>query len=436
MTSSWSAFNMQNTVVITGTGLVSSLGLTVSETWESILAGKQGIQPIHTFHADGFACAAAAQVQGLDESALGIHPRDSRIMDKHAYMLMKSSRDAFNQSKLDSSSVPAEDTGYFAGMGMVDYTIEDLLPAVIRSINGKGALDYDLFYSHAYQEIHPLWPLSMLNNISFCQVAIDLGIKGENTVFSPHSDSGMHAIIEGHNTLIDKRAKVVLAGGVSEKVSPLSIARAAEFGILNTTEKSTISCRPFTKDRKGTVLGEGCGVLAIELHSSTVERQVPVMAVISGYGTSFEKMQGANCPTAGAISAAMNNALAHADIKPSEIDVIIAHGEGTFNGDRNEIAAVHNTFHNYSKDMTVFSSKSALGHMLAGSSPVDVILGIQMLNHGIIPATYGSESPGEDILLPIVTGTPVKTMPERILINSLSYEGQCASLVLAKADTN
>ena len=87
----------------------------------------------------------------------------------------------------------------------------------------------------------------------------------------------------------------------------------------------------------------------------------------------------------------------------------------------------------HSKDITVFSSKSALGHMLAGSSPVDVILGIQMLNHGIIPATYGSEHPDDDILFNIVTGKPVQIRPMRILINSQSYEGQCASLVLEKS---
>jgi 3-oxoacyl-[acyl-carrier-protein] synthase II len=425
---------MQNKIVITGTGMVSSLGLTVSESWESMYAGKQGIQPIDTFNADGCACVAAAQVKGLNESELGIHPRDSRIMDKHAHMLLKSSRDAFNQSKLGASSVPAEDTGYFTGMGMVDYNVEDLLPAVIGSLNLNGVLDYDLFYSQAYQEIHPLWPLSMLNNISFCQVAIDLGIKGENSVFSPHSDSGMHAIIEGFNAIVDKRVKAVLAGGVSEKVSLHSIARAADFDIVNTSEQSSHWCRPFSNDREGTVLGEGCGILAMELYSYAVERQAPVLAVMSGYGTSFEKMQGSNCPSAKAISASMNNALAHADIKPSEIDVIIAHGDGTINGDRNEMNAIQDLLYGCIDKVKIFSSKSALGHMLAASSPVDVILGIQMINHGIIPAIHGFDKPEEDILLHIVTGTPVNISPKRILINSLSYEGQCASLVLEAAD--
>jgi 3-oxoacyl-[acyl-carrier-protein] synthase II len=130
----------------------------------------------------------------------------------------------------------------------------------------------------------------------------------------------------------------------------------------------------------------------------------------------------------------MNNALAHADVKPSDIDLIIAHGDGTINGDRNEIDAIHNTFHKFTKDMAVFSSKSALGHMLAGSSPVDIILGIQMINHGIIPATYGLEKPDDDILFQIVSGMPEKKGLKRILINSQSYEGQCASLVLESAD--
>jgi len=426
---------MNNRVVITGTGLVSSLALSVAETWESMLAGKQGIQPIDTFITDGIASPFAAQVRGLSDSGLGIHPRDSRIMDKHAYMLMKSSRDAFIQSKLDAAPVAAGDTGYFAGMGMVDYNIEDLLPAVIASLNSNGTLDYDRFYSQGYQEVHPLWPLSMLNNISFCQAAIDLGIKGENAVFSPHADSGMHAIIEGYNTLVDKRAKAVLAGGVSEKVSPLSIARAEGYGILNTSGERTNQCIPFAHDRKGTVLGEGSGMLVMELNSNAVERQVPVQAFVSGYGTSFGKTLEANCPAVAAISDAMNKALAAAEIRPSEIDIIIAHGDGTVNGDRNEIDAIQNIFHKHCKDVTLFSSKGALGHMLAGASPVDVILGIQMLNHGIIPAMYDLDIADKDILLQIVTGTPVKIMPKRILINSLSYEGQCASLILEATDS-
>ncbi len=422
---------MNNRVVISGAGLVSSLGLSTPETWEALLAGKCGIQRIDGFDMQGFDCPVAAQIQGLGPSELGIHPRDFRIMDKHSYMLMKSSRDAFRQSCLDSGDIAPEDIGYFAGMGMVDYNIEDLLPAVVQSLDEDGRFDYDKFFSGAYQQIHPLWPLSMLNNINFCQVAIDLRIKGDNTTFCPHADSGLHGIIEAYNSVLTGNAKAALAGGVSEKVSPLSIARALWFGILNTSGNyHEFRCSPFGKDRRGTVLGEGCGIISLELQSTAEHRGVPSLAAVTGYGGSFELTSNSHCPTSKAISLAMEQAIAMADIGTSDIDLIIAHGDGTYMGDKHEIEAIHRTFSDCIDKVNVFSSKGALGHMLAGAAAADVALGIHILQHGIIPAVYGSPLQDDDIKFRLVGGKPNKADPRRILINSRSYEGQCASLIM------
>ncbi len=419
---------MNDKVVITGTGLVSSLGSSALETWNALLSGRCGIHQIKDVNVQSFDCRAAARVEDIGASELNIHPRDARIMDKHSHMLMKCSRDAFTQSKLNKGPFPAEDIGYFAGMGMVDYNIEDLLPSVLKSVNDQGNLDYNEFFSRGYQDIHPLWPLSMLNNISFCQIAIELGIKGENTVFSPHADSGIHAIIEAINTVNNKKVKVALTGGVSEKISPLSMARALLAGILN--NNPPFKCHPFGKDRKGTILGEGCGILSLELSSSAEERQVPWMAAITGYGTSFEASEECNCPTAKAISQSMEKATTHAGIKPSDIDLIIAHGDGTYSGDKNEIEAIHHIFVDCIEKINVFSSKGALGHLLAGAPAVDVILGIYILKNGIIPAVYGSEPIEDNIMFNLASKGPLKANPRRILINSRSYEGQCASLII------
>lgn len=422
---------MNDKVVITGAGLISSLGLNASETWEALLAGKCGIQRINNFDAQGFDCPVAAQVYGLGPSELGIHPRDYRIMDKHSYMLMKSSRDAFKQSKLDNGAVPPEEIGYFAGMGMVDYNIEDLIPSVLESLDEKGHLDYNKFYSGAFQQIHPLWPLSMLNNINFCQVAIDLGIKGENTTFCPHSDSGIHAVIEAYNTVIEEKAKVVLAGGVSEKVSPMSIARGLWSGILNISDNiDEIKCSPFGKDRRGTVLGEGCGIISVELESTAKNRGVPALAAVTGYGSSFEAVKESNCPTSKAISLAMEQAIAGANLGPSDIDLIIAHGDGTYIGDKNEIDAIHRTFSGCIEKINVYSSKGALGHMLAGAAAVDAVLGIFIIKNGIIPAVYNTLPIDDSIKFNCISGKPFTSNPRRILINSRSYEGQCASLII------
>ncbi|MBI4847862.1 MAG: hypothetical protein HY808_04690 [Nitrospirae bacterium] len=423
---------MKDKVVITGFGLVSSLGPNASETWDALLSGKSG----------------AAQVPELNPAELGIHPRDARIMDKHAHMLLKSSQDSFRHSRLDTSSIPKDDIGFFAGMGMVDYNIDDLLPAVVKSLDAHGSLDYDAFYSGAFQEIYPLWPLSMLNNISFCQAAINLGIKGESAVFSPHADSGAQAIMEGLNTIIEKKAQAVLAGGVSEKSSPLSLARASLSGILNTSSENNPPlkkgaaggffdeplCRPFGGNRTGTILGEGCGVVTLELLSSAKKRQVPYFAAITGYASAFGKSDEYNCPASAAISNAMEQALIKAGLAPSDIDLIIAHGDGTRMGDANEIEAIHHTFSDCINKVNVFSSKGALGHMLAGAPAVDIILGTYILENGIIPAVHNSLPPDKNIRFNLVNKGPLKTTIKRIVVNSFSYEGQCASLIIEALD--
>jgi 3-oxoacyl-[acyl-carrier-protein] synthase II len=418
-------------VVITGAGVVCALGDSPSSVWDALIAGGHGIRPIEGFDARGFDCAVAAQVRRRHPDDLGIDPRETRIMNAHSSMLMKAVRDACTASGLDAAPIPRESIAFFAGMGMVDYRVEDLLPAVLKSLDNRGELDYSAFYAEGYREIHPLWPLSMLNNISFCQVAIDLDIQGENTVLSPHADSGAQAVSEAMKCVEDRKCTAALAAGVSETITPLSLARGHLAGILNTGAGSGEDyVKPFDADRKGTVLGEGCGVVALELSSTAEKRGILPLAVLSGHGAAFEPEAGLPGPSVRALTASMKSALTRAQIGPSDIDLIISHGEGTPGGDRSEIEAIQQVFSKSPERVKVFSSKAALGHLLAASPVVDLVLGISILRNGTIPMTLHTRNPDPSVKFTLVTGEPMRADVSRILINCQSSEGHAASLIV------
>lgn len=418
-------------IVITGAGIVCALGNNLPSVWDAIVSGGHGIRPIEGFDARGFDCPVAAQVRDLHPHALGVNRSDNRIMNTHSSMLMKAAHDAFFTSGLDAALIPRETIAFFAGMGMVDYSVEDLLPAVLKSLDARGTLDYAAFYTEGHREIHPLWPLSMLNNISFCQVAIDLDIQGENTVLSPHADSGAQSVSEAMKSVEEGKCMAALAAGVSETITPLSLARGHLSGILNSSAESGEDyVKPFDTNRKGTVLGEGCGVVVLEMSSTAEKRGMVPLAVMSGYGSACDPEAGFPGPTVKAVGASMRRALAHAEIGPSDIDLIIAHGEGTPRGDRNEIEAVHQVFSEFPERVQVFSSKGAVGHLLAGAPVVDLVLGISILSNGIVPMTLNTRNPDPAIRFNLATGKPRRSDVRRILVNCQSSEGQAASLIV------
>lgn len=406
-------------VVITGVGLVSSLGLSLEETWNALVEGRTGIGPIKGFPAEGFQTKTAAQVDGLDPKELGIKCREARITDMHTHMLIKCLRDAVARAGLEDG-VPRDEIAFFGGMGGVDYRVEDLLPAIKASVTPGGEIDYDKFYTETFREIYPLWPLGMLNNIAFCQAGIVFGLRGENTVFSPHAEAGAQALREAALSVAEGKAPVALAAGVSEKVAAPGLARGVLSGIMGAD-----TCRPFSSERDGTILGEGCAVLALGSASAAKERGVPPLARIAGYGEAFATDINNSSE---AISRAMRAALESAEVRPSDIDVLIAHGDGTPQGDAGEIEAINEVFSG--TDVKVYSSKGALGHMLAASPVVDAALAVQMVRTGNVPPTLNARPLDEGVKFDVVIGESLRIEVKRVMIECTSVEGQCAALVV------
>jgi 3-oxoacyl-[acyl-carrier-protein] synthase II len=423
---------MSEPVVITGRSLATALGRGLDETWASLLDGRSGIGAIEGFDASGFPCQSAACVSGIDEQSLDLPRRESRIMDLHSFILMKCATEAMAESGLQQQGDAAADTGFFAAIGMVDYRQEDLIGAVSASRDEQGGIDYDKFYEQNFRDIFPLWPLSMLNNIALCQVAVRLGLRGENTVFSPHGDSAIQAVAEAAATVEEGGNSAVFAGGVGEKVSESSLARGLLHGMLNTRDRVD-PCRPFSTDRAGGVLGEGGGVVLLESRTSAEARGIAATAAVGGYGSAFGLADPANAttgPSADAIRRAMGLAVERAGRRPEEVDLVIAHGDGTPEGDRQEWEAINGLFSGADSRTRLYSSKGALGNLLGGAPIVDLILAERMIRTGLIPATYGADDTDDIAGSLLVRGQPLEARPRVILINGFSYEGQAGSLLL------
>lgn len=385
-------------IVITGVGAVCSGGKTVDEIFSYLSLSKSNENFIGRYSNATDCLNSNLTVKDLTPATLGIRPRDARIMGRHSLILMKSALDAWEDAGLKGCDIPGERIGFFAGMGMVDYEVDDLLPAVTKSVDPEGGIDYSMFYSGAFREIHPLWPLSMLNNIAFCQVAIRLGIKGENTVFSPHGDSTIHAFSEGMRVLRDGKTDLVLAGGVSENINENSIARAVITGITGDNET-------------GLCPGEGGAMFILERAEDARRRNTNIRGIISGIGYGLATKDSGESKTA--FISAISKAIRSAGLKPQDIDMVFLNRSGKAIWNEAERDAIGHIFTECSPFL--YSSKDTLGEMLAGSPAVDLAITLKAMAEGSTP---GGKNPGRQ---------GIKTA----IINTMSYEGQVASIVVS-----
>jgi 3-oxoacyl-[acyl-carrier-protein] synthase II len=414
-----SSFPLTDRIVITGLGAVCSLGNSIMEIGRGLRSGKSGIEEITDFDTGepGF---SAAQVKNPPLIKTDIHPQLARSMGKHLSLLLASTEEALCSSGIRPDMFDPQDIGFFAGMGMVDYHVEDLLPAVLKSLSRGGDLDYDRFFFSGYQEIYPLWPLGMLNNVVFCQAAIHFGLRGENCVFSPHGDAGIQAVAEAVKVLREGKAKVALAGGVSEEISPLSLARARLKGMIRPPEHKSGAGSPEGAASE-IVLGECGAMLVLEPMSGAIDRGANILARVAGFGFSCEKDHRGSFASEQAIISAIEGALSQAELGPGQIELIMF---GSLS--QNEMEAVREIFDMDLEAPVMVATAKTLGEALAAGPILNTAIGLSIQDLAVLPRAICPYPP---------TGGGAPRGPSntgRVLINGISYEGRCASMIVEK----
>jgi 3-oxoacyl-[acyl-carrier-protein] synthase II len=398
-------------VVITGLGGVCSIGNSVPEIARELGAGRNGIVEIGDLD-EGFSRCLAALVRNPPEVKTDIPSPLARSMGKTLSLLLASAGEALKSAGIGPGTFDPEEIGFFAAMGMVDYRVEDLAPAVLKSLDRDGGLDYDRFFEGAYQKIYPLWPLGMLNNIAFCQAAIHFGLRGENCVFSPHGDAGIQAVAEAVKVLEEGKAKAALAGGVSEELSPFSLARARLKGSIS---------RCGGKPEAGIPPGECGAMLVLEPLSLALERGADILAGINGFDFTC-RLEDKGRSGRQAASLAIRGALSNAGLDPDQIDLIMLAGSS-----RDELEAVWEIFHMSVKRPIMVLTGKSLGEMLAAGPILNAAIGLSLEDPASLPPDIQCLPPGPCQSL-------VRSNIRRILVNGISYEGRYASMIIEKAN--
>ncbi|MGP0089187.1 MAG: beta-ketoacyl-ACP synthase II [Xanthobacteraceae bacterium] len=416
-------------VVITGIGMVTPLGCGVATTWERLLAGKSGARRIEKFDVSDLSCKIACQIprgdgiNGTYDPNQWMEPKEQRKVDEFIVYAMCAARQALDDA--DWAPTRYEDqiaTGVMIGSG-------------IGGIEGIAETSIVL-HEKGPRRVSPFFIPGRLINLASGYVSIEFGLKGPNHAVVTACSTGAHAIGDAGRLISLGDAEVMVAGGTESPINKLSIAGFAASRALSThfNDEPERASRPYDRDRDGFVMGEGAGVVVLEEYDHAKRRGAKIYAELIGYGMSGDAYHiTAPCPEGDGALRSMRAALRRANVTPSEIDYVNAHGTSTPLGDEIELGAVHRLVGNAAGRMSMSSTKSSVGHLLGAAGAVEAIFSVLAIRDRIAPPTINLENPSVDTSIDLVPLKPRKRDIDVVLSNSFGFGGTNASLVFRRA---
>ncbi|OWQ96337.1 beta-ketoacyl-ACP synthase II [Sphingopyxis witflariensis] len=416
-------------VVVTGLGLVTPLGADVETVWANLLASKSGAGPITHFDASDQKCTIACEVKGPDHE-YGFDPA-KRVDHK-----VQRQVDPFIIFGIDAAGQAIEDAG------LEDMSDEMKLRAGCSIGSGIGGLpgiesESLLLAEKGPGRVSPHFVHGRLINLISGQVSIKYGLQGPNHAVVTACSTGAHSIGDAARMIRDDDADIMLAGGAEATICPIGIAGFAQARALNMSynDRPEQASRPYDKDRDGFVMGEGAGVVVLEEYEHAKARGAKIYAEVVGYGLSGDAYHvTAPHPEGSGAFRSMEMALKKAGMTPADIDYINAHGTSTM-ADTIELGAVKRLFGDAIGDVSMSSTKSAIGHLLGGAGAVETIFCILAIRDQIVPPTLNLDNPDEGTEgVDLVPHVAKKRKVKAALNNSFGFGGTNASVIVKAID--
>jgi 3-oxoacyl-[acyl-carrier-protein] synthase II len=413
-----SSYVSRRRVVVTGLGVVSPVGNTVSEAWENILAGKTGIGPITRFDASAFACRIAGEVKGFDATAW-IPPKDARRMDAFVHYGLAAGIQAFRDSGLEVTESNAQRIGVNIGSGMGG------LPMI--------ELSHSEYCAGGPRKISPFFVPGTIINMISGNLSIMLGLQGPNLSVVTACTTGLHAIGIGARLIAHGDADVMVCGGSESTITPLAVGGFGSAKALSTrNDDPATASRPWDINRDGFVIGEGSGVLVLEEYEHAKQRGARIYAELIGFGMSADAFH-ITAPNTDGPRRSMANALKDAGVNPDQVQYLNAHGTSTPLGDKNETEAVKLAFgaHNAAK-LVVNSTKSMTGHLLGGAGGFESVITALALYHQVSPPTINIFEQDPECNLDYCANTAREMKIDVAMKNNFGFGGTNGTLLFRR----
>ena len=407
-------------VVVTGLGVISPVGNTVTEAWSNLIAGKSGIGPITRFDASNFASRIAGEVKDFDPAAF-IGPKDIKKMDPFVHYGVAAGLMAIHDAGLDIANDEAERIGIAVGAGIGGLSgIED---TTLKYANG------------GVRKISPFYVPSTIINMVSGQLSIMTGAKGPNIAAVTACTTATHNIGLAYRMIQYGEADVMVCGGAEYATTPTAVGGFCAMKALSTrNDDPTRASRPWDEGRDGFVMGDGAGVLVIEEYERAKARGARIYAEVIGFGMSGDAYH-MTAPSESGEGAArcMVNAMRDAGLNAGDIGYINAHGTSTPAGDLAETMAVKAALGDAAKSVMVSSTKSMTGHLLGAAGGVEAVFSAMALHDGVIPPTINLDNPSEGCDLDYVPHTARDAKVDVVMSNSFGFGGTNGTLVFRRA---
>jgi 3-oxoacyl-[acyl-carrier-protein] synthase II len=406
-------------VVITGLGVISSLGEELDVFWKNIQDSKSGVKLIARFDAQLYDSKIGGECIEFNPEKY-IDKKDVKRLDRFAQFALAASIQAAKNAGLSTPLVSGDRTGVIIGSGIGGLT--ELEEQHIR-LRDKGPSKVSVFTI----------PKLMVNAASG-NISLHFGARGLNTAVATACASATNAMGDAFRAIQRNETDAMFTGGSEAALTPLGLSSFCAMRALSTrNDDPERASRPFDKDRDGFVMGEGAGVLFFEELNHAKARGANILAEVIGFGASADSYHlTAPEPDGKGAALAMTRALADAGIKPADVDYINAHGTSTSLGDIGETKAVKSVFGDHARKLAISSTKSQTGHLLGASGGVELITTVLGMRDQIIPPTINLDNPDPECDLDYV---PHKPRPGKIIIamsNSFGFGGHNASIIIKK----